>query len=329
MSATYTAASLGIVVIGRNEGERLRRCLDSVQSIAKHVVYVDSGSTDGSTALAGSLGAEVVALDMSLPFTAARARNAGFARLHEMVADLQLVQFVDGDCEVMPTWLEAAAAFLGQNPQVACVAGRLRERFPERSIFNRLCDLEWDRPVGETDSCGGIFMMRCDVFIKAGGFRETLIAGEEPELCLRIRSEGGRIWRIKNDMAWHDAAMTRFSQWWRRAMRGGYAAAEGVALYGSHPGARYRRRLSRVVLWSMVLPAGIVALAGVNPWLLSLAFIYPLQVVRLAARAGASRSTSWLNALFTVMVNFPEMGGALKYWLARARNQHGRLIEYR
>ena len=65
----------GAVVIGRNEAERLRHCLNSLLGGGLTIVYVDSDSVDGSAALARSLGAEVVQLDLSRPFTAARARN--------------------------------------------------------------------------------------------------------------------------------------------------------------------------------------------------------------------------------------------------------------
>lgn len=72
----------GVVVIGRNEGERLRQCLRSLLPTVV-AVYVDSGSTDGSAKWARDNGAEVVDLDASVPFTAARVRNAGFQRLPE------------------------------------------------------------------------------------------------------------------------------------------------------------------------------------------------------------------------------------------------------
>ena len=44
---------LGIVIIGRNEGDRLIRCIASVGDEAL-VIYVDSGSTDESVAAARS-----------------------------------------------------------------------------------------------------------------------------------------------------------------------------------------------------------------------------------------------------------------------------------
>ena len=141
-------SDLGIVTIGRNEGERLRRCLNSLVGHGLPVVYVDSNSTDGSVELARSMGVEVVELDLSLPFTAARARNAGFARLEQLTPGIGFVQFVDGDCEVVPGWLDRACAVLKERPDVAVVFGRRRERFPDQSIYNCLADIEWDTPVG-------------------------------------------------------------------------------------------------------------------------------------------------------------------------------------
>ena len=72
-NAHPTRMSIGVVAIGRNEGDRLRVCLTSALRDSNHVVYVDSGSTDGSVAMVRELGATVVELDLSIPFTAARA----------------------------------------------------------------------------------------------------------------------------------------------------------------------------------------------------------------------------------------------------------------
>lgn len=152
-------STLGLVAIGRNEGQRLHRSLNSVVGRGLTVVYVDSGSTDGSIELARSLGAEVVELDLSRPFTAARARNEGFERLSDLDPEVCFVQFVDGDCEVVEGWLEKAKQVLEQNPEVVVVCGRRRERSPESTVYNRLTDLEWDSPVGEATACGGDAMM--------------------------------------------------------------------------------------------------------------------------------------------------------------------------
>ena len=127
MSDPIDFGRVGVVAIGRNEGERLQRCLRSIPKGVVRVVYVDSGSTDDSVGFAHGIGAEVVALDMSIPFTAARSRNAGFARLNQLHPQLELVQFVDGDCSLAEGWLATAIAALDARPEVVAVAGRRRE----------------------------------------------------------------------------------------------------------------------------------------------------------------------------------------------------------
>ena len=209
------AVPVGAVVIGRNEGERLKRCLRSILMQIETAVYVDSGSTDGSVEFARSLGVTVVDLDMSRPFSAGRARNAGFTALTETRPDVAFVQFIDGDCELCDGWVDRATAFLTERPEYAMVAGRVKERNPENSIYNELCDMEWNLPVGESLSSGGIFMARAEAFKAVGGFNAGMIAGEEPEYCYRLRRAGWRIYNLDALMTLHDADMRRFSQWWK------------------------------------------------------------------------------------------------------------------
>ncbi|MGB0440619.1 MAG: glycosyltransferase family 2 protein, partial [Paracoccaceae bacterium] len=214
--ASSQKALVGAVVIGRNEGQRLIDCLTSMRGQVARIVYVDSGSTDGSQDAATALGAEVVGLDTSVPFTAARARNAGLDHLAAQGRVPGLVQFVDGDCVLDPEWITRAGAFLQDHPEVAVVCGRRRERFPEATVFNRLIDAEWDTPIGEAKACGGDALMRFDALRDAGGYDPGLIAGEEPELCVRLRAAGWKVWRLEAEMTLHDAAISRVGQWWSR-----------------------------------------------------------------------------------------------------------------
>src|SRR5579863_2970644 len=155
---------VGVVVIGRNEGQRLVDCLTSIRAETSNIVYVDSGSTDGSIKVAEQIGATVLLLDLATPFTAARARNAGLSALRCAFPDARLVQFIDGDCELMSGWIEKATEFMELRRDVAIVCGRRRERYPSNSIYNKLCDLEWDTPVGEAAACGGDSLVRIDAF---------------------------------------------------------------------------------------------------------------------------------------------------------------------
>jgi GT2 family glycosyltransferase len=215
---------------------------------------VDSGSTDGSVAFAQSQGVEGVELDLSIPFTAARARNTGFMRLLEQWPDLNYVQFVDGDCALMEGWCDRALALLQSDPSIAVVCGRRRERFPDASVFNALCDLEWNTPIGEALACGGDALMRIAALQKVGSYNPVLIAGEEPELCVRLRQQGWRILRIDQDMTWHDAQMLHLSQWWRRSVRGGHAYAEVSWLHRHDPEGFWRKESRRIWVWGAGIP---------------------------------------------------------------------------
>jgi glycosyltransferase involved in cell wall biosynthesis len=319
---------VGMVVIGRNEGRRLSVCLDSLPSGAA-IVYVDSGSTDDSLQRAQKYQVEILELTTSAPFTAARARNAGYERLRALYPSIQYVQFVDADCELSADWLANASTFLDLRTDVGAVSGNLHERYPERSVYNWLCDLEWQGAPGELRACGGVVMLRADALQTTGGYREDLIAGEEPELCVRLRGAGWRIWRLDTDMAVHDANLFRFGQWWRRTMRGGYAYAHGAYLHGSGPDRHFLWESRRAWLWGFWLPLGCLAMALVVPggWVGSL--IYPAQLLRLSARRDGSASQRLKLAFFQVLARFPEAWGQIRFMHDRLLGRQARLIEHK
>ena len=321
--------SCGAVIIGRNEGPRLEACLKSLAGQVACIVYVDSGSSDNSLEIARGLNTEIVELDLATPFTAARARNEGFARLHELRSDLTSVQFVDGDCIVVGDWVRNAQAFLVEHEDVAVVCGRRRERFPENSVYNRLCDIEWNTPIGEARSCGGDALMRAEAFKSVGGFNPGVIAGEEPELCLRLRHCGWKIWRLDAEMAMHDAAISTFGQWWQRTKRGGYAYALGVSLHGARPEFHWTREVLRALVWSAILPAAVALGFAVNNIFFVILAIYPLQVLRLAMRKGLARRLSWAYGLFMVLAKFAEAAGVLCFYFDQIRGRKSGIIEYK
>ena len=324
---------VGLVAIGRNEGQRLRQCLLSVIGKVARVVYVDSGSTDGSIELARSLGVEVVELDLSTPFTAARARNAGFAHLLQADPQIEFVQFVDSDCEVVEGWLDYAQSELEAQPNVAVVCGRRRERFPEQSIYNQLCDIEWNTPVGEAKACGGDSMMRVEAFQQVGGFNSTLIAGEEPELCVRLRQKGGKILRLDAEMTRHDAQMTRFGQWWKRALRAGHAYAEGAWLHGREPERHWVKESRSIWFWGLIFPLLVLGMAWPTKGLsLLLLGGYPLVAYRISRymqQQGIKSKDAWAYGLFCMLGKFPQVQGQLQFHLGRLLGRRQALVEYK
>jgi glycosyltransferase involved in cell wall biosynthesis len=325
---------IGVVLIGRNEGNRLKKCLLSVLSEAIAVVYVDSGSTDGSVALARSLGVHVVDLDLSIPFTAARARNTGFEYLLQVEPNIEFVQFVDGDCQVVQGWLELAVQELISRPDVVVVCGRRREEFPGNSIYNRLCNIEWDTPIGEAKACGGDAMMRVLALKQVGGYNPTLIAGEEPELCVRLRQAGGKILRVNAEMTLHDAQITHFNQWWKRSQRAGHAYAEGSWLHG-HPPERHWVKESRSIwFWGLLLPLLAIATTWLTSGLsiLLLLIVYAIlgyKVYKSTLNQGFKSDDAILYSLFCMLGKFPQMQGQVQFQLSRLLKRQRTLIEYK
>ena len=328
-------ARVGVVAIGRNEGARLRACLASVLA-AGPVVYVDSGSTDGSQAYARSIGVSVVALDVPPKFTAARARNAGAA----VLPPTEFLQFVDGDCELRPGWIAAGLAALDADPGLALVFGRRRERHPDASIYNALADDEWDVPVGQVAACGGDILIRRAAWETAGRYPEEMIAGEEPDMCARLRVQGWRLARIGAEMTLHDAAITRFGQWWRRQERAGHAAAELAWRHPRLDAPDWRGAVRRMVLWGALLPAlslaGLLLAVGFGPAWLLLAALWPLGVVLNVGRLFVRRRRSGLSprlarasALLLMVCKPAEALGAARFRLNRRRGRASHIIEYK
>jgi glycosyltransferase involved in cell wall biosynthesis len=333
------ASAPGIIVIGRNEGERLERCFTSLSAHVR-VVYVDSGSSDGSCAVAQAHGAVVIALSPDQRYTAARGRNAGLAWFASQTDPPDFVQMLDGDCELHQDWLAAAASALTLNPGLAAVSGRLRERYRDRNIYSRMCDDEWNVPVGPVSGVSGNAMFRLKPIEVAGGYTESLIAGEEIDLCLRIGRAGWRFAQIDAEMAWHDAAIFQFSQFWTRTKRAGYAFAEHVARNGRAADPAWVRSLLRMVFWGFAMPlavGGLLLGAAFRPsaTCLVLAFallsLYGVQLVRMAQRM-ASQGADWRYALhFALLLSvgkFAQIGGATQYLANRVRRKGQQIIEY-
>ena len=322
-----SGAVIGIVAIGRNEGARLEPCLASLLSQSKRVVYADSASTDGSVAIAHRLGVEVVVLPDDLPLSAAAGRVAGYAHLRAKFPEVELVQFIDGDCVLDPDWLAAGEGLLGSRPKAAVVCGRRYEADPEASVYNAMCDAEWDTPIGKARACGGDALYRVESYEKAGGFRGDLLAGEEPELCGRLRQLGWEVWRIDTRMTEHDARMLRFGQWWRRSIRGGHGYAQVWDVTRKSPDALYGRQLASAVAWVVAMPVGIIVVASILKAPLVLAVIpiaYGVQAVRIYRKVRIDRTDRFVQGVLTLLAKVPETIGALRYLASANRPSAGR-----
>ena len=318
-----------VVLIGRNEGERLRRALAGARGQARRIVYVDSGSTDGSVEAARAAGAEVVRLDMSIPFTAARARNAGFEALDSSGPKPELVQFVDGDCALVEGFVDAARARIEADSRLALVTGWRSEIDRDASVYNQLCDFEWRRPAGPILACGGDMLVRAPAFRQVGGFDPTVIAAEDDEFCTRLRKAGWALERIPAEMTRHDANMLRFGQWWQRAVRTGHGFAQVGHLHPDYFVVERRR----VWIFGLFVPLLILALGAVSPWLAPLpALLYALSLWRTykgLAGNGLPKDEALRHSALIVLSKFPNLIGMAMFHWRRLRHAQMRIIEYK
>jgi len=328
-----TQEKIGFVVIGRNEGDRLKRCLGALKKNygQSTVVYVDSGSSDDSVSFAKQLGCLIVELDMSKPFTAARARNQGWQHLAQQCETMKYVHFLDGDCVIEEKWPSTAFEYLEQNNEVAVICGQRKELYPEASAYNYFCDIEWNTPTGEAKACGGDALIRLSALRQVNGYDDKVIAGEEPEMCVRLREEGWKIYRYPAIMTYHDAAMTRFSQWWKRTKRCGFAYALGAAMHGAEPEKHWVSEKRRALFWAFILPTPFVMISFLSlrlEPLVALVGIYTLQVLRIYLKTPMENHRfKW--AFFSLLGKIPEALGILKYHYVSIKKKQMHIMEYK
>ena len=322
------------VVIGRNEGARLTRCIESVigargEGYDIEIIYVDSSSSDDSVSRARKLGAKVLEVRPERP-SAALGRNAGWRH-----AGGEYVLFLDGDTILHPQFIATALNAMA-DPRVVAAWGHRRELKPGQSVYVRVLDLDWVYAPGDTLFCGGDVLMRRAALEAVGGFDDNLIAGEEPELCARLRAAGGVIRHIDAPMTLHDLAIGSFRPYWRRAFRAGYAYAEVSRRCRETPARLWSREARRNVVHGGLIAAAPLCLAAA--WVLHPLVAATLTVSGIALIARSARKCAWkspnrvtciLYALHSHFQQLPIFCGQLAYRIDGALQRRRRLIEYK
>ena len=321
--ASPAPAQVSVVVIGLNEGERLKRCLESVRQahwdpLDYALLYIDSGSTDQSVPYATQAGAQVCVLEDPAP-SAAKARNLGLS-----LARGEFIMFLDGDSTLDPDFIGHARLAM-QDPKLCAVTGHLRESNPHQSIYTKLIDLDWMLPVGSILFFGGNAFVRRQALLAVGGFDPSLQSGEEPELCARLRAQGWLILHLDVPMARHDLAMTSFRAYWQRAFRSGYGMADvahrmrqrGDSLWQYES----RRDLTHGLLF-LALPAIFLLSYVISPWLCLLllglgGLALARTVKRCAWKAPDNPTLRWQYALHCFLCKIPSVLGQLAWHRAQ------------
>lgn len=329
------APDMVAVVIGRNEGRHLASSLTSVGKAGLPLVYVDSGSADGSPSLARQLGVAILELDPARPFSAARARNEGLVDALRRWPKVRYVLFLDGDCEIDRDFPRAAADMFERHADCAIVTGHLTERAPDASIYNRLCAMEWRSPAGKIEnfaSLGGIMAARISAIRAVGGFNEQVIAGEDSELGVRLALAGNSIFKIDKAMATHDARMMHFREWWKRSVRAGHSFAQRFALHGRSPLRDCRRELVSAILWGFATPATVIVLLvpthGLSLLLLGGYVLLAWRVYRYYRASGTSPPDAAMATRFMLYSKFANFLGVLTFCLNWLRGSF-HIIEYK
>ncbi len=316
--------NLGIVLIGRNERAHLKRAIDSLPLGINSVIYVDSGSADGSAEYIEAQHFPVHRLSSDKPFSAARARQEGFEILLTRFPYVEWVQFIDGDCALCEGWVESALEYLKNNPRVGVVCGMLEETAPYTSIFNRMNSLHWKTAqIGDITACGGIFMTHKAIFSSVGGFNTRLLTGEEAEFCGRVRAMEFKVVRLNKKMAQHDSALVTFSAWWRRAVWGGRGDAQRIDLIGKNSGIPEFRKYKSSLLWAFWVPllsitgailstiwtiALILPITGIGTYLLIL-----FKIMHDRKSLGDEVGDALLYSALCILRKFPYLFGFLSY----------------
>lgn len=323
---------VSIVIIGRNEGDRLIQCIESVKNLdypsnKKEIIYVDSRSSDRSVENAEALGVEKVYIIEQEKTCAAIGRNLGLKH-----AEGELVLFLDGDTQISKDFLNRAIPHF-ENDEVAVVFGKRTEIYPE-SIFIRLCGSDWSqRTPGYTDTAAGDVLMKAKVIREIGGYME-IIAGEDPEMSNRVINAGHKILFLDIDMVKHDLAMHSFSQYWKHSIRSGFAYAVVADLTKERSTPLWvdeRKKIELLGALYITAPLlGIICsfiLGTVTPFL-----IFTLMGVMILGRSFIKNRKKGLgtgfNMIYTIhshLLKIPLFIGLLTYMF----NKNKSLIEYK
>ena len=334
MGVIYVS-NTGIVVIGRNEAKRLRYCLTSLPSDTP-ICYVDSGSDDGSPAIARSCSIPTLQLSNSAPFGAARARNAGFYSVLKEFPKLERVLFLDGDCVLDPDFLRVATPLMERHADCAIIVGRLEEANSGNNIYGILADLEWSNPapgeIFDFSQLGGIMLVRVQDFLAVGGFNPDFIAGEDSELGIRFHLIGKRTIRISNRMAIHAMEMQRFSQWWRRSIRAGHALAHRHAVHGKSSLADCRSAVRSTFVYGILIPIVVLIAVSISGfWGVMPVTLYVYLGSRFFSyyrSKGATRRNSLIGTVYGIMAKLANGVGMIRFHVQRAQGSY-KIIEYK
>jgi len=183
--------SVAVVIACYNQAHFLPDAIDSLLSqtrSADEIIVVDDGSSDETAAVAGRYPQATLVQQDNRGLAAARNRGWREAR-----ADF--VVFLDADDRLLPEALSAGLAQLAGHPDCAFVAGHYRYIREDGSFLAEHAQEDIDSDAysaflkGNWVGMVASVMFRRDAVAAAGGFDESLPAGEDYDLYLRLSQQ--------------------------------------------------------------------------------------------------------------------------------------------
>jgi GT2 family glycosyltransferase len=226
-----------VIVVNWNGREHLETCLDSLEGqtyAARHVLFVDNGSSDGSVEFVRDRfpNVEILANVKNLGFCDANNQGLRLA----MEAGAPYAVLLNNDTETDLRWLEELVGAAERLPEAGVLASKML-LFDKRDTMNSagLCcsviGCGWDRGFGEPDgpkwdepaqvigACGGAFFVRTAALARTGLLPRFGIYLEDLDLSLRMWNAGYTIEYVPTAVVYHkfSATMASKSNRYRRA----------------------------------------------------------------------------------------------------------------
>ena len=231
--------SVNIFVLNWNGKDLTLDCLNSLKKITypnTHVIVIDNGSTDGSVdAISNQFyDYEIIELEENLGFS--KGNNAGFKLVkrkadytiflnNDTIVDANFVEPLINEMEVNSSVKQSAPKiyYADQRDLIWFAGGKISLwngyirhigiRKKDSPLFSKLSEIDY--------ATGCCVCMRTEDFESIGMFDESFFMyGEDVDLSVRFRKQGGQIFFVPESIIWHKVSSsigTQFSiKKWKR-----------------------------------------------------------------------------------------------------------------
>ncbi len=228
---------ISFIVIGRNEGENLIKCFESILATVLfnrikeyEIIYVDSDSSDNSIEIVKQF-KQVRIFKITGVYNAAIGRNIGYKE-----SKGNILFFIDGDMELFPEFL---ANVIDENLQLRYdfVSGQLQDYLcgNKRNYLNNSIHHS-DRAQKDKFHAvtGGIFLIKRNIWELVNGMNNKYVEGEDFDLGLRLSKKDIFLLRRKELIAKHYTVDYRISKiMWKKLLDCSQFYSRGL-LYREH-----------------------------------------------------------------------------------------------